>query len=126
MDEILRIQLFGALRAQSGGRVVTRFRSQQTGALLGYLALHRGRSHPREELIELFWPEQEGASGRHCLSMALSSLRHQLEPPGTPAGAVIVADRLSVELHPNSFRTDVEEFEEGLRRAAQASTSGER
>ena len=39
-------------------------------------------------------------AGRHNLSVALSSLRQQLEPPGIPDGAVLAADRFSVRLDP--------------------------
>jgi len=115
------LQLFGGLRARQGERTLTRFRTQKTGALLAYLAYHLGRSHPREVLIEMLWPDATTPeSGRHNLSLALSSLRNQMEPPGVPAGTVIVADRLSVELNPAAVRTDVAAFEQGLRDAAQA------
>lgn len=118
-----KIKLFGGLRAEPGEpgapRVITRFRTHNTGALLAYLAYHRGRSHPREVLIDLLWPEAVPRSGRNSLSMALSSLRNQFEPPGTPTGSVLVADRLSVELNPAAFTTDVAVFEQTLRLAAQ-------
>src|SRR5262245_57311407 len=119
MNAPWNIQLFGRLRAQQGERAITRFRTQKTGALLAFLAYHRQRSHPREFLIEMLWPDTTPESGRHNLSHALSSLRNQLEPPGVPAGAVIVADRFSVELNPDAFITDVAEFEQALRLAAQ-------
>lgn len=117
------IQLFGSLRAcqntPQGERIVTRFRSQKYGALLAYLAFHRGHSHPREVLIELLWTDSPSPeSGRHRLSLALSSLRAQFEPPGIPAGSIIIADRLSVELNPDAFSTDVQSFEDALRLAA--------
>ncbi len=123
MYEPWRVQLFGALRAVRGDRIVTRFRSQQTGALLGYLAYHRHTSHSREKLIDLFWPESELETGRHNLSNALSSLRGQLEPPGVASGSVIVADRFSVELNAEAVTTDVAAFEQALSRAAKARTS---
>src|SRR5438477_8473030 len=118
MNEPCHIHLFGALRVQQGERLITRFRTQQTGALLAYLAYHRHQSHSRETLIELFWPESEPETGRHNLSNALSSLRGQLEPPGVPGGTVIIADRFSVELNPDAVTTDVVAFEQALRRAA--------
>src|SRR5207247_423066 len=118
MNEPWHIQLFGGLRASQSGRTIARFRTQKTGGLLAYLAYHLGHSHSRETLIELFWPDSEPESGRHSLSLALSSLRHQLEPPGSPSGSVIVADRYSVELNPDAVRTDVQEFEQALRSAA--------
>src|SRR5262245_26308447 len=40
MEAPWRIELLGWLRATQGERVVTRFRSQKTGALLAYLAYH--------------------------------------------------------------------------------------
>ena len=82
MNEPWRIQLFGTLRARQRERQITRFRTQQTGALFAYLAYHRHSSHTRELLIERFWPDSEMETGRHNLSNALSSLRNQLEPPG--------------------------------------------
>lgn len=120
MNEPWRIQLFGAMRLRQSERVITRFRTQKTGNLLAFLAYHGPRSHSREVLIEMFWPDTRSESGRHNLSHALSSLRHQLEPPGVPTGAVLVADRFSVELNPEAFTTDVADFERALRTAAQA------
>ncbi len=120
MRAVWRIELLGGLTARLGERTVTRFRTQKTAALFAYLAYHRHRSHPRETLIELFWPEAEPESSRHSLSLALSSLRNQLEPPGVEPGGVVVADRWSVELNPDAFTTDVGDFETALRLSAQA------
>lgn len=123
IEQSWRIELFGGLRARQGNRVIGRFRTQKTGALLAYLAYFRGRTHGRETLIELLWPDVPPDAGRHSLSQALSSLRSQLEPPGVPAGSVIIADKLSVELNPDAFTTDVAEFEQALRQAALARNS---
>jgi DNA-binding SARP family transcriptional activator len=76
-----RLDLLGGLRATQGNRVIERFRSQKTGVLLAYLAYHCDRTHPREALLELLWPECEPHSGRQRLSTALSWLRDQLERP---------------------------------------------
>src|SRR5438552_15147229 len=120
MDALWHIELLGGLRATGDDRVVTRFQTQKTGALLAYLAYYCQRSHPREVLIELLWPESEPRAGRNKLSLALSSLRHQLEPPGIPAGVVILAYRTAVQLNPAAINTDVAQFEAALRAAAQA------
>jgi DNA-binding SARP family transcriptional activator len=88
--------------------------------LLAYLAYFRRRSHPRELLIELLWPEVEPDTGRHNLSVALSLLRQLLEPPGVPDGSVVVADRHAVRLNPAAITTDVGEFEAALKEAAAA------
>jgi DNA-binding SARP family transcriptional activator len=126
MDAPWRIELLGWLRAVQDGRVVSRFRTKKTGALLAYLALYRHRSHPREELIELHWPGSDPATGRHNLSIVLSSLRHQLEPPGVPSGAVILADRSAVQLNPVACTTDVTAFETTLQVAARTSSGTKR
>lgn len=111
-----RIELFGGLRATSGARVVSRFRTHKTGALLGFLALHLGRPTPRETLLEVFWPDDALDDARNGLRVALASLRRQFEPPGE-AGVVIVADRLTAGLSPGACRTDVADFEVALRRS---------
>src|SRR5690242_12215282 len=120
MNEPWRIQLLGGLRLSQGERTITRFRTQKTAVLLAYLAYHQHRSHPRETLIELLWPDTDEGAARHSLSQALSSLRHQLEPPGVPSGAVIAADRFGVELNPEAATTDVAHFTEALRVAIRA------
>ena len=48
MNYLWRIELFGGLRALGGERVVTRFRTHKTSALLAFLALFPDRPHPRE------------------------------------------------------------------------------
>src|SRR5436305_1655612 len=81
------LKLFGRLLARSEVRVVDRFRTEKTRLLLAYLAFYANRSHSREELIALLWPDADEAHGRVSLRTALASLRRQLEPPGTPAGS---------------------------------------
>src|SRR5437016_6666091 len=111
MDARCRIDLLGGLRVEQDGRVITRFRSRQTGALLAYLAFYLQRSHPRELLMELIWPGETLDAARDRLRVALSSLRRQLEPPGVLAGAVILADWRTVQLNPAMVSTDVAAFE---------------
>ena len=114
MDARLRIELFGGLRVQQGERVITRFRTQKTASLLACLAYHVERAHTREVLAELLWPEHTPQSGRLNLNTALHSLRKQLEPPGVPAGAVIISNRFLVQLNPDAVTVDVAEFESAL------------
>jgi predicted ATPase/DNA-binding SARP family transcriptional activator len=112
-----QIALLGGLEARQGDRSITRFRTRKTGALFAYLAYHRDRRHPREELIELWWPEVELAAGRNCLRVALSSLRRQLEPPGVPAGAVLQSHRGEVQLNPAACITDTHAFDTAIQAA---------
>ena len=125
METRWRIELFGGLRVMRKDEVITRFRTQKTGALLAYLACYREKPHSREVLIELLWPESDPKSGRSNLSQSLSSLRRQLEPPGVPSGSVLVAKRFSVQLNPVAVITDVAEFEAALQAASTAKTTEE-
>ncbi|MCW3100975.1 MAG: putative ATPase [Chthonomonadaceae bacterium] len=126
MDARCRIELLGGLRITQGERVITRFRTQKTASLLAYLAYHLPQAHPREVLIEMLWPGVEPAPGRNRLRMALTFLRHPLEPPGVPAGAVLIADRTSVRLNPFAVTTDVSEFQTALRQAGGAESNDAR
>lgn len=125
VDPAWRIEMLGGLRAISGDRVVSRFRSHKTAALLAYLAFHPQRSHPRDLLIDLLWPQDDLDAARMKLRTALASLRRQLEPPGIPRGAVIVATRLAVRLNPTAVDTDVAQFEAALQATAGAQSIDE-
>src|SRR5579862_536722 len=106
MNTPWRVHLLGELCAVQAERTLTRFRTHKTAVLLAYFALHPQPVHPREELVELLWPEAAPDTARNNLSTALSSLRHQLEPPGVSSGSVLQADRFRVGLNPAAFRTD--------------------
>jgi predicted ATPase/DNA-binding SARP family transcriptional activator/class 3 adenylate cyclase len=120
MDAPWRIELLGWLRAVCGDQIVSRFRRQKTGALFAYLAYYLHRSHPRDALVEMLWPERDPEAGRRDLRVALSSLRRQLEPPGVPPGAVLITDRACVQLNPAACTTDVAAFEIALQAASRA------
>jgi predicted ATPase/DNA-binding SARP family transcriptional activator/Tfp pilus assembly protein PilF len=126
MSEPWRINLFGSLRAQRGERIVTRFKTQKVASLFAYLAFHLRQAHSREILMEMLWPESDALTLRNSLSVALSSLRHQFEPPGIAQGTVLRADRFSVGLNPVTVTTDVAEFEQALKAAAKADSAIER
>src|SRR5207248_19948 len=126
VDAQCRIQLLGGLCAQRGEQVITRFKTQKVASLFAYLAFHLRQAHSREILIELLWPESDAPTLRNSLSVALSSLRNQFEPPGTPQGAVLRADRFSVGLNPITVTTDVADFEQALKAAARAGSALER
>src|SRR4051794_2933201 len=100
MNQPWTIELLGRLQARQGDNIISRFRTQKTAALLGYLACFLDRNHPREEVVELLWPDADPRDSRASLRTALSSLRHQLEPPGTPFNSVLVTDRSYVRLNP--------------------------
>jgi predicted ATPase/DNA-binding SARP family transcriptional activator len=120
MNPPCRIELLGGLRVRQGDRVISRFQTQKTGALLAYLALHAGRSFPRETMAELLWPDGDPSAIRNRLNQAISSLRRQLHPPGCEPGYVLQADHLSLQVNPHTVVTDVAEFEEALQAAEES------
>ncbi|MCS7190472.1 MAG: hypothetical protein NZ843_02580, partial [Fimbriimonadales bacterium] len=103
-----KIRLFGGLSIEQAGRVVVRFRTQNTGALLGYLAFHLHQAHPRETLVDILWRDASPETGRHNLSMALSFLRHELGH--SPAFPVLQTTRHTVQLNPALVEVDALQF----------------
>ena len=71
MNDHWRIELLGGLRAHCSDRVVARFRTQKTGALLGYLA----RQHSGCRLTEI--AEHFGGMSGAALSMACRRLEEK-------------------------------------------------
>ncbi len=114
MNEPWRISLLGGLRVEGNQTTITRFSTQKTAGLLAYLAYFLRSMSAREVLIDMLWPDATPEAGRHNLSVALSTLRNQLEPLGVTTGGVIRADRYSIGLNPAAVTTDVAEFEAAL------------
>jgi predicted ATPase/DNA-binding SARP family transcriptional activator len=130
--EYFNIECFGALRVCKGAlpdsflkdgqgrglpknsgdepaeeRIVDRFRTYKTGALLAFLALHQGPQR-REELCALLWPEARDDAARNSLSAALSALRREF------GDDFIMADRHRVSLNPEITGCDVNEFDRAV------------
>lgn len=125
-DSTWYLQLFGSLRVIRGEEIVERFRSQKFAALLAYLALYPNRSHSRDELTALLWPESDEETGRSNLRTALASLRRQLEPEGIPEGTAIQAQgRTHVRLG-SGIQTDVALFQQALTTVRHASRPAEK
>ncbi len=113
------ITLCGRLTAHQGTHVVSRFRTQKTGLLLAYLALHPERIHGREELAERFWEDSD--TPLQSLRTALTTLRQQLEPPGVGRGEVLKASRTHVGLAPGAVYSDVALFRKTVAEAESVS-----
>ncbi len=123
---LCRIDILGSLRVTQAGQIITRFRTRKAAALLGYLAYHSHRMHSRDDLVGILWPEGDDESGRHSLRTDIHSLRCQLEPPGVPAGSILIADRHSVGLNEAVVTTDAGLFRSALRAAAATRAPTER
>lgn len=108
--------MLGEFVLERAGAETRRFRYQKAASLLAYLALHRGRSASRDILIELLWPEEDPEVARNRFRVLLTSLRHQLEPPGVESGSVLVSHGNGlIQLNPEAVWTDVSAFEAAIR-----------
>ncbi|MBC8138292.1 MAG: winged helix-turn-helix domain-containing protein, partial [Fibrella sp.] len=114
--DIWHIRLFGSLRVSRGEEEFFRFSTRKTGTLLAFLAFHADQRHTREVLCDLLWPDDPPQTSRARLRVALTSLRHQLEPPGVSSGSVIRSQgHEQVQLVTGAVATDVAEVERALR-----------
>ena len=126
MNQIWHIELFGGLRARQKDGETRRFQTSKTGALLACLAYHPRQSFGRDQLSELLWPDADMDSGRHSLRQSLLSLRNILEPPGIPAGSILLTTRTHVQLNFENILTDVLVFAAIVKQAKAAADSAER
>lgn len=121
-----RIEMLGGLSLRQGGSPEVDLKSYLLSRMLAYLAFYPSRAHLREELLALLWPEEDPAITRNRLRVALNHLRHHLEPPGVASGAVLATDRFSIRLQPQSFTTDVMQFEAHFSEALQTTEETQR
>jgi predicted ATPase len=107
------VRLLGDVALTRGALRVTHLPSRAATALLARLALHPGRAHAREELIELLWPAVSLPVGRNRLRQVLSTLKSLLEADAD--APVLLADRLSVRVAPGTLSCDATQFESAWR-----------
>jgi DNA-binding SARP family transcriptional activator len=104
-----RIQLCGRLKVDIAGEHVTPLlRGRQGRALLAFLALNRGRTVSREELIEAIWADGAPIDPSAALRTQLSHLRNAL-------GREAIAGRDTIELRlPEGSWIDIEAAERAI------------
>src|SRR5712664_3872403 len=104
----LSLALLGGFQArlEAGAALVLPTRKAQ--ALLAYLALPPGQTHPRAKLAALLWGGMREESARNSLRQALFALRKALAPT-TPPALSLEGD--TVALDRDAAHVDVAEFE---------------
>ncbi len=90
-DQLLKIGLLGYPHAFIGTEAVDKFVTKRAESLFYYLAATR-RSHSRDKLAVLFWPDATEAKGKHNLRTALSVLRKLLGDYLTISRSAVVFD----------------------------------
>lgn len=86
---MLEIQLFGKFEVRLNNQLVE-ISSRVGQSLLAYLLLNAGKSHRREKLAGLFWPDSLETSARNNLRQVLWQLRKEI------GKEYFVTDRVSV------------------------------
>ncbi|KAA3644799.1 MAG: hypothetical protein DWQ07_15450 [Chloroflexi bacterium] len=82
--------------------------SDSEQALLAYLAVEKNKTHQRESLSTLLWPESEGKQARNNLRVSLHRLRQALQDD---AGEIILASKQELQINSKaSIWLDVDEF----------------
>src|SRR5215467_5546303 len=76
MPLVVRVQLLGAFTVALGGVSVDGLTSARLQSLLAFLAFHHDKSHLRQHLAFLFWPDSSEAQARNNLRQLLHALRH--------------------------------------------------
>ena len=104
----LELKLLGGFEAHLQGGTALVLPTRKTQALLAYLALPLGQSHPREKLATLLWGDMQNAQARGNLRNALSRIKKSL-PRAARAGLLL--DGTSVSLDPSAVDVDVARFE---------------
>ena len=103
----LELKLLGGFEAQLQAGAALVLPTKKTQALLAYLALPLGQSHPREKLATLLWGDMQDAQARGNLRNALSRIKKTLPKPR----ASLRFDGASVSLDPSAVDADVARFE---------------
>jgi DNA-binding SARP family transcriptional activator len=79
----LNLALLGGFQGRLGASVPLTLPTRKSQALLAFLALPPGRSHPREKLASLLWGGMREPQARSGLRQSLFTLRKavDVEPP---------------------------------------------
>ncbi|MCW3098817.1 MAG: transcriptional activator [Chthonomonadaceae bacterium] len=118
-EVVWRIEFFGGVCLSRQGQRRPPFKTRRMTRLLARLACFPDRAHARDILAEELWPEEDPEAIRERFRQTLALLRRELEPENVAAGSVLIADRSTVRLAPDSFTTDIADFAASLRVASE-------
>ncbi len=105
----------GSFTAALDGKVLRGFESDKVRALLVYLAVESERSHWREKLAALLWPEMPATHAHANFNQALYNLRSLLGERQAEIPHLIVT-RQAVQFNPQcGFQMDARDFSQLLR-----------
>lgn len=102
------------------------WRTSKAKELFALLLLERERAHPREELVELLWPESDASSGQSNLTFTIHALRLALASVGIVENEILVHEHeAALRLAPPvTAQFDLDLFRANVRRAHDARRAG--
>src|SRR5512140_3365219 len=110
----LKLGVLGSLQVTLANGDTAKFQSDQTRALLAYLAVEADRPHRREALTGLLWPDEPEKTARHNLRQALFGLRQSIgDPAARPPYLLITRDEIQFNSASN-FALDAATFDAHL------------
>jgi len=113
-EPTLAVRCLGRLHVAADGRPLGSPVNRRARSVLKYLVLHRGRSTPRDVLMDLLWPDSPPPAARNNLNVAVHGLRRFLRGAGERGSHVLFADG-GYLLNPDlDLWVDLTEFEEHL------------
>ncbi|MGH6684640.1 MAG: AfsR/SARP family transcriptional regulator, partial [Pseudolabrys sp.] len=106
-NERLQLTLLGNFGLGTGSRSTAPL-PKKARALLAYLAMHPGRSVPREQLANLLWGTSGNEQARRSLRESLMAVRAALGPA---ASAMLASEDATLRFDPQQVEIDVQRFE---------------
>jgi DNA-binding SARP family transcriptional activator len=118
----LNVYMLGSFRIDIGGRPLEKLPVGRSGMLLKYLTTHHRRRLPREQLMEVFWPEADPETARNRLNVALSHMRQVLRTISEDEVVIFEDGKYSID-PAWSVWLDVEAFDRSLEEASRLNAS---
>ncbi len=120
----LTVMLLGGFEARLASGSTLNLPTKKAQALLAYLAVRPGQSHPRDKLAALLWGEKSDDQARGGLRHALAALRRALGDADPPSlrieGQTVAVNLLAVEVDVVTFeRLIAEGTPQALEQAAE-------
>jgi DNA-binding SARP family transcriptional activator len=126
----LRIHLLGDLKLWRDDQILPpdAWPRRKACQLLKILVAHRHRAVSSDQLIDWLWPDLSPKSARNSLWVAVSHLRHLLEPEATGRGAssFVLTEPPGYRFDPaGRCAIDVDDFLDGVHRGQEQQRRGE-
>jgi DNA-binding SARP family transcriptional activator len=122
----LCIRLLGPFEVVRGGQALSgsEWRSQQTRAILKVLVARHGHVVTADQLLDLFWPDDEPEAARRRLHVRISQLRRALDPGDAAAYVLTVEGGYTLNPQAECW-IDAWEFESQTGRGRRCQEAGE-